>query len=206
MKLYETAIAPNPRRVRMFLAEKELLDQVEFVEIDLLKGENRTAEFAARNPMKKVPVLELDDGNHIAETMAICRYFEAAYPDAPTMLGDTPREKALVEQWLRWVEFYFFMPTGMCFQHSTGYFKDRMKPIPEWGEECHKNIISFMEFLNSQLADRDYICCDRFTAADINAFTTVEFARVVQIRVSELELPHLQEWYQRIKGRSSASV
>ncbi|MDX1705432.1 glutathione S-transferase family protein [Pseudidiomarina sp.] len=206
MKLYETAIAPNPRRVRMFLAEKELLDQVEFVEIDLLKGENRTAEFAARNPMKKVPVLELDDGSHIAETMAICRYFEAAYPDTPTLLGDTPYEKALIEQWLRWIEFYFFMPTGMCFQHSTGYFKDRMKPIPEWGEECRKNIISFMEFLNSQLADRDYLCCNRFTAADINAFTTVEFARVVQIRVTELEMPHLADWYQRIKGRSSASV
>ena len=102
MKIFETKTAPNPRRVRMFMAEKGLLDKAEFIEIDLQKGENLTPEFVARNPMKKVPVMELDDGTCIAETMAICRYFEESYPDTPTLMGDTPLEKAQLEQRLRW--------------------------------------------------------------------------------------------------------
>ncbi|MDO6441406.1 MULTISPECIES: glutathione S-transferase family protein [unclassified Marinobacter] len=205
MKIFETKTAPNPRRVRMFMAEKGLLEKAEFIEIDLQKGENLTPEYKARNPMKKVPVMELDDGTCISETMAICRYFEENYPEAPTLLGDTPVEKALIEQWVRWVEFYFFMPTGMCFQHTSGYFKDRMNPIKEWGEDCGKSVTKFMAFLDNHLADRDYICCDRFTAADINAFTTVAFARVVSIRIHP-EHTNLQAWYDRIKARPSAQV
>src|SRR5690554_3047485 len=100
MKIYETATAPNPRRVRMFLAEKGLLDQVEFVQIDIAKGENLTPEFVAMNPMKKVPVAVLDDGTALAETLAICRYVEESHPEAPALLGDTPKEQALIEQWL----------------------------------------------------------------------------------------------------------
>ncbi len=205
MKIFETRTAPNPRRVRMFMAEKGLLDEAEFVEIDLLKGENRSPEFAARNPMKKVPVMELDDGTCISETMAICRYFEEAYPDAPTLLGNTPVEKALVEQWLRWLDFYFFMPTGMCFQHTTGYFKDRMTPFPEWGAECGKGVQKFMHFLDKHLEGKEYLCLDRFTAADINAYVTLAFARVVQIRI-EPEQKNLQAWYDRINQRASATV
>jgi glutathione S-transferase len=205
MKMFETKTAPNPRRVRMFMAEKELLDKAEFIEIDLHKGENLTPEYVARNPMKKVPVMELDDGTCISETMAICRFFEENYPDAPTLLGDTPLEKALIEQWVRWVEFYFFMPTGMCFQHTSGYFKDRMNPIKEWGEDCGQSVSKFMAFLDDHLADKEYICCDRFTAADINAFTTVAFARVVNIRILP-EHTSLQAWYDRIKARPSAQA
>ncbi|HEY9121187.1 MAG TPA: glutathione S-transferase family protein [Marinobacter sp.] len=205
MKILETKTAPNPRRVRMFMSEKGVLDKAEFVEIDLLKGENLTPEYAARNPMKKVPVLELDDGTCISETMAICRYFEEAYPDTPSLLGDTPLEKALVEQWLRWIEFSLSMPTGMCFQHTTGYFKDRMNPIKEWGEECRTMVEKFLNFLDKQLDGKEYICCDRFTAADINAFTSVAFARVVDIRIKP-EQTNLQAWYDRIKQRPSAQV
>ncbi|WP_456489576.1 glutathione S-transferase family protein [Marinobacter nauticus] len=205
MKLFETRTAPNPRRVRMFLAEKGLLDQVELVQVDIEKGENLSPEFVARNPMKKVPVLELDDSTCIAETMAICRYFEESYPDTPSLLGESPLEKAQVEQWLRWIEFYFMMPTGMCFQHTTGYFKDRMNPIKEWGEECGQGVEKFMHFLNKQLEGKEYLCCDRFTAADINAFTTVAFARVVNIRIKP-EQEHLQAWFDRIKARPSAQA
>ena len=205
MKIYEARTAPNPRRVRMFLAEKGLLEKPEFVQVDIEKGENLTAEFAARNPMKKVPVLELDDGTCIAETMAICRYFEEAFPDTPTLLGDTPLEKAQIEQWLRWIDFYFFLPTGMCFQHTTGYFRDRMTPIREWGEECGKGVADFMAFLDRHLQGREYICCDRLTAADINAFTTVAFARVVKIRIQP-EQANLQAWYERMQARPSASA
>jgi len=205
MKIYETRTAPNPRRVRMFLAEKGLLEKPEFVQVDIEKGENLTKEFAARNPMKKVPVLELEDGTCIAETMAICRYFEEAFPDTRRLLGDTPLEKAQIEQWLRWIDFYFFLPTGMCFQHTTGYFRDRMTPIREWGEECGKGVADFMAFLDRHLQGREYICCDRLTAADINAFTTVAFARVVKIRIQP-EQANLQAWYERMQARPSASV
>jgi len=205
MKIYETSTAPNPRRVRMFMAEKGLLDKARFEQVDIVKGENLTPEFTARNPMKKVPVLELDDGTCISETLAICRYFEEAYPDTPHLLGDTPLEKAQIEQWLRWIEFYLMQPTTMCFQHGTGYFKDRMKPIKEWGDECGTQVQDFMMFLDEHLADRDYICCGRFTAADISAFVTIAFARVVKIRIAP-EQEHLQAWYDRISARPSASV
>ncbi|PSF05219.1 glutathione S-transferase [Marinobacter fuscus] len=205
MKIFETRTAPNPRRVRMFLAEKGLLEQVQFEQVDIQQGENLTPEFVARNPMKKVPVLELDDGNCVAETMAICRYFEEAFPDSPCLLGETALEKAQIEQWLRWIDFYFMMPTGMCFQHTTGYFKDRMTPVQAWGEECGKSVEQFMHFLNDALDGQEYICANRYTAADINAFTTVAFARVVNLRIKP-EHSHLQAWYDRIKARPSAQA
>lgn len=204
MKIYETKTAPNPRRVRMFMAEKGLLEKAEFIQIDLLKGENLTPEYAARNPMKKVPVMEFDDGTCIAETMAICRYFEEAYPEQPLM-GSSALEKAHIEQWLRWIEYYLFVPTGMCFQHTSGYFKDRMNPIKEWGEECRITVEKFFNFLNDHLADREYICGDQLTAADINAFTTIDFNKVNNIRITP-EQANLQAWYDRIKARPSARV
>lgn len=205
MKLYETRTAPNPRRVRMFLAEKGLLDHVDCVQVDLQKGENLTGEFAARNPMKKVPVLELDDGDCIAETMAICRYFEMLHPEIAPLLGRNPREMAHIEQWTRWIDFYFMMPTGMCFQHTTGYFKDRMTPFPEWGEECRKGVHRFLGFLEQHLTGREWIAGDTLTAADINAFVTLEFNRVNEIRIQD-DQPNLAAWHKRIKQRESAGV
>ena len=205
MKIYDTEGFPNPLRVRIALAEKGATNKVEFVPVDVMGGEHRSDAFKTKNPDATVPMLELDDGTCIAETMAICRYFEESYPDAPTLLGDTALEKAQVEQWLRWIEFSFFLPTGMCFQHTSGYFKDRMNPIKEWGEECRTSVEKFMHFLNKHLDGREYICCDRFTAADINAFTTVAFARVVDIRIKP-EQANLQAWYDRIKQRPSAQV
>lgn len=202
MKIYEMKVAPNPRRVRMFLAEKGLLDQVEFVELNLQKGENLTPEFSAMNPMKKVPVLELDDGRHIAETMAICRYFEETHPE-PALLGRDPFEKAQIEQWLRWIELYFFMPTGMCFQHSSGYFKDRMTPIAEWGAECRKQAEGFFRFLDRHLEGREFIVGDSFSAADINALCTIDFNKVNSLRIDP-EQAHLKAWYDRISSRPSA--
>lgn len=204
MKLYETSTAPNPRRVRMFLSEKGLLDRVEYVQVDLQKGENLTPEFTARNPMKKVPVLELDDGDCIAETMAICRYFEELHPE-PSLLGRDAREKALIEQWTRWIDFYFMMPTGMCFQHTSGYFKDRMNPLPEWGEECRKGVHRFLDFLENHLDGREWIAGDALTVADINAFVTLEFNRVNDIRVQP-EQVNLKDWHTRIRQRESSTV
>lgn len=205
MKLYETRTAPNPRRVRIFLAEKGLLDKVELIQIDLQKGENLTPEFAARNPLKKVPVLELPDGSCVAETMAICRYFEEAYPDSKPLLGRSALEKARIEQWLRWIDYYFMVPTGMAFQHTTGYFKDRMTPFPEWGEECKKQAGRFFNFLDRQLADKPFLMGDELTAADINALCTVDFNRVIQQRISP-EQANLKAWHERMSARPSAAA
>lgn len=205
MKLYEMAKAPNPRRVRMFLAEKDLLDKVSRVEIDLAKGENLSTDFSAKNPMKKVPVLELDDGSFISETTAICRYFEEHYPDSPRLLGVTANEKAIIEQWTRWIDFYLFLPIGMGFQHTTDYFAHRMTPIKQWGESNIQEATKFFEFLDNHLKDHDYIACGRLTAADINAFCSVDFGKVVNLRVSD-SYPNLKRWYERIKSRPSASV
>jgi len=172
--------------------------------MDLENGENLTPEFAAKNPMKKVPVLELDDGTCIAETMAICRYFEELYPEGP-LLGRDALDKAKVEQWLRWIEYYFFLPTGMCFQHTTGVFKDRMNPIPAWGEECRKGVEKFLHFLDKHLEGREYIASDQFTAADINALCTIDFNKVNKIGIQS-DQTNLKAWYDRIAQRESATV
>lgn len=202
MKIYEMKQAPNPRRVRMYLAEKGLSSEVEFVQLDLQKGENLTPEFKARNPMKKVPVLELDDGTCIAETQAICRYFEELHPEQPLM-GRTPQEKALIEQWVRWLDFYFFMPAGMAFQHGSGYFKDRMKCFPEWGAECRAQAEKFFGFLNSQLEGKEYLVGDSFSVADINALCTVDFNKVNALAIAGDQV-HLKAWHERISARPSA--
>lgn len=204
MKIYEMKRAPNPRRVRMFIAEKGLLDQVEFVQLDLQKGENLTPDFTAKNPMKKVPVLELDDGTCISETVAICRYFEEMYP-TQLLMGRDPKEKALVEQWARWVDFYFFLPTGMAFQHGSGVFKDRMTCIPEWGEECRKQAEQFFGFLDRELEGREFLVGDQLSIADINAFTTIDFNKVNKLAIAEDQV-HLKAWHDRISARPSAAA
>jgi len=205
MKLYQTHAAPNPRRVRMFLAEKGLLDQVSLIEIDLKGGDNLSQEFSARNPMRKVPVLELENGRCLSESMAICRYVEEAWPDTLPLLGRDAWEKAHIEQWLRWLDFHFMLPTGGCFQHGSGYFSDRMTPIPGWAESCRKQVLQFLDFLEGHLAENHWICGEDFTAADISALVTLDFNRVNQIRLTGQQ-GNLRAWQQRMHQRPSATV
>ncbi|KZZ76853.1 glutathione S-transferase, partial [Oleiphilus sp. HI0133] len=152
MKIYEQKIAPNARRVRLFLAEKGLLDSVEFVELDLQKGENRNADFRDKNMFAKIPVLELNDGTCISESVAICRYFEALNP-TPSLFGVEALEQAQIEMWQRRCEMYFLNMVGLAFQHTSGYFADRMTPNKEWGEDCFKNASKFMHMLDKHLAN-----------------------------------------------------
>ncbi len=203
MKIYDTKRAPNPRRVRMFLAEKDIA--MEYVEVDLTKGEHMSAEFKQKNPMKKVPVLEFDDGTHLSESIAICRYFEEVQPEPPLM-GSTPREKAEIEMWLRHLEFFFMFPTGMCFQHTSGFFAQFRKTFPEWGEENRAYILKFLDYLNKHLADHRYIMGDQFSIADISAFCTLDFNKVNNIRVQPEQQPHLQRWYDDMRSRPSAQA
>lgn len=202
MKIYDTKTAPTPRRVRMFLAEKGIA--MEYVQVDIAKGVNLTPEMRAKNPLGKVPILELDDGTCISETLAICEYFEALQPE-PALLGKTPLEKAQIMQWQQRAELYLFMQVGMCFQHSTGYFKDRMTPVPEYGKEAGINAQKFLQMLNKHLADNTYLAGDAFSIADITALAAIDFARVVKIRIQP-EQVHLQRWYDLLQERESISA
>ena len=202
MKIYETKTAPNPRRVRMFLAEKGI--DVDYVQVDIQKGENLTAEMRAKNPLGKIPILELDDGTCIAETDAICTYFEALQPEPPLM-GTTPVEKATISMWQRQVEFAFMMQVGMCFQHTTGYFKDRMVPVPEYGKEAGINASKYLNILERRLAVKEYIAGDTISIADITALCALDFARVVDIRLKE-EQTSLARWYKAVSNRASAKA
>lgn len=202
MKVYEAKTAPNPRRVRIFLAEKGI--DMEYVQVDIEKGENLTPAMREKNPTTKVPFLELDDGTCIGETIAICRYFEALDNENP-LFGRSPLEIAQVEMWQRRIDFYFMLPVGMCFQHTTGYFKDRMTPVPEWGEVSGKNAVEYLNSLNDHLATSNYLVGDYFSMADINLLCTVDFARVIKIKFAD-EHSHLQRWYQQVSSRPSAKA
>ena len=203
MKIYETSTAPNARRVRIFLAEKNI--PMDYVQVDIEKGENLSTPFKHKSPTTKIPVLELDDGTCIGESVAICRYFEELYQDKAPLMGTTPKEKAIIEMWQRRAEFFLFLPVGMCFQHSTGYFKDRMTPIQAWGEESGKQVIKFMATLNQQLENSTYLAGDSFSIADITALCALDFARVVKLRPGE-QHPHLLRWYELVKSRPSSKA
>lgn len=202
MKIYDTKTAPTPRRVRIFLAEKNI--PMEYVQVDLQKGENLSKEMRAKNPVGKIPILELDDGTCISESDAICQYFEALQPE-PYLFGETPLQKAQIAMWSRQVEFYLFMQIGMCFQHTTGYFKDRMNPIKEYGVEAGINASKFLNVLNRQLEKSQFVAGDAFSIADITTMCSIDFGRVVDVRMKE-EHTALQEWYKRVSARPSAKA
>lgn len=204
MKIYEQKIAPNARRVRIFLAEKGLLDSVEFVELDLQKGENRNADFRDKNMFAKIPVLELDDGTCISESVAICRYFEALNP-TPSLLGVEALEQATIEMWQRRCEMYFLNMVGLAFQHTSGYFADRMTPNKEWGEDCATNASKFMHMLDKHLADSEFVAGSTFSIADITALITIDFARVIKLRRGE-DQQNLNRWYDLVSARPSAKA
>ncbi len=202
MKIYETSSAPNARRVRIFLAEKNI--PMEYIQVDIVKGENLSADFLRKNPIGKIPVLELDDGTHIGESVAICRYFEELYAEIPLM-GTTAQEKAVIEMWQRRVELHFLFSVGMCFQHVTGYFKDRMNPIKEWGEEAGKQALGFMKLLDTRLADSPYVAGETFSIADITALCAMDFARVVKLSPKE-DQTNLLRWHKQVSDRPSAGA
>ncbi len=202
MKIYETDTAPNPRRVRIFLAEKGI--DMEYVQVDIAKGENLSPSMRAKNPIGKVPILELDDGSCISETDAICLYFETLHPEHPLM-GVDAEEKATIAMWQRQVEMCLFFQVGMCFQHTTGYFKDRMNPVPEFGREAGINASKYLHILDKRLAKSKFIAGDTFSIADITAVCAIDFARVVKIRISE-EQTNLKRWYKEVSMRPSMSA
>jgi len=202
MKLYDSAAAPNPRRVRIFLAEKGI--EVPTVPIDIGRAENRQPEFLAKNPMGGVPVLELDDGTFLAESVAICRYFEGLQPE-PALMGTDARERALVEMWNRRMENEIAVPAMQSFRNTHDFFKGRIPQVPEYGAVAGKHAKTRLIWLDEELADREFVAGDRYTIADITALVGVDFGRVTDIRI-EPDQKNLQRWYEAVSSRPSAKA
>jgi glutathione S-transferase len=201
MKLYTTAVAPNPRRVSIFLAEKRIDIPVE--ELNLGNLENLAPDFVAKNPMGRVPVLEMDDGTYLAESLAICRYFEETQPEPP-LFGVGAQNKAEVEMWNRRMEFEVLGMISQCFRNTHPYWEGKIPQVKEHGELCRTTVMQRMEWLDSELADREFIAGNRFTVADITAHTGFALGRIPKIRIAE-DQKNLQRWYDDVAARPSVS-
>ncbi len=202
MKLYDSTIAPNPKRVRMFLAEKGI--EIELEEVDIGKAKNREPAFLAINPMGTLPVLELDDGTHLAESLVICEYFEDLQPEPP-LFGRTAQERANTRMWERRMELELMYPLLGAFRHSTSFFKGRITQIPEIVEPSRAAAAKCFAWLNQELGGRDFIAGDEFTAADITLFCTVEFGKAVGEKYDS-SLTNLVRWNESVSARPSAAA
>ncbi len=202
MKLYDSQLAPNPRRVRIFLAEKGV--SVPMVQVDLGKGENRQPDFLKINPLGTVPVLELDDGTHLAESVAICRYFEETNPN-PRLLGVNARDRALVEMWQRRIELELFNTITGTFRNTHQFFKGRIPQVAEYGEVCRQAATKRLAWLDEELAGRPFIAGERYSIADITALCGIDFGRITNIRIQE-DQKNLRRWHEAVSGRPSAKA
>jgi len=202
MKIYDSQTAPNPRRVRIFLAEKGI--EVPYEQVDIVKADNRSPEFRRKNPLGTLPVLELDDGTHIAESVAICRYFEETHPKPPLM-GTDARDRALVEMWQRRMELEIFVPITQVFRNLHPFFAGRIPQVAEWGEVNRTAAEARLAWLDTVLAEREFVAGDRFTIADITALCGIDFGRVSKIRIQP-EHTHLARWHAAVSARPSAKA
>lgn len=200
MKLYDLSAGANPRRVRIFLAEKGV--EVPKVEVDMMKGENQTPEFLALNPLGRLPVLELDDGTILTESVAICRYFEELHPEPP-LFGRTALERAQVEMWNRRMELEIMVPAAMTFQHTHDFWKGRLEQVPAWGEQCRDKVMERFAWLDGELAGREFIATADYTVADITAQCGMLLGKAVGLRVPE-SLTNLTAWWERVAARPTA--
>jgi len=203
MRLYTGKRAPNGRRVEIFLAEKQLEIPVAF--LDLGKDENRTETFARLNPLQRIPVLELDDGEIITESIAICRYFEALRPQ-PSLFGVTGIEQARVEMWNRRLELGLYFPVQHAFRHLHPAMAEREVPqVAAWGEANKPRALEMMSLLDKQLADKEFVAGDQFSVADITGLVSIDFLKPARLAVPE-ELANLRRWHAAISSRPSATA
>ncbi|NAW84962.1 glutathione S-transferase [Photobacterium halotolerans] len=202
MKIYELAPSPSARRVSIFLAEMGI--DVERVSIDIRGGENLSDAFQAKSQNGLIPVLELDDGTTISESVAICRYFDEAYPNEHSLFGNTPLEKAQVEMWQRIVELKGLFVAMQAFRNITGVYKDRETCVESWGEVSRQRLIAFLPVLDKRLSESAFVAGDTFTVADITAYVMCNFMKNLNINLDD-SLPHIQAWFQTVSQRPSVS-
>ena len=203
MKIIETRQAPNPRRVRIFLAEKGIT--VPFEELDLMKGALKTPEFSKLNPAQRVPVLILDDGTAISETMAICRYFEETKPE-PALFGHSAIGKANVEMWNRRMELGLMSHVSQAFRHTHPAMAHLEVPqVKEWGEANKEKAVDVLRMLDVQLAANKFVAGDAYTVADITALVAIDFMRPARIQLPP-ELKNVARWHGEVSSRPSAKA
>lgn len=203
MKLYDGGRAPNPRRVTVFLAEKGI--EVEKVPVDMGQLGHKSEEITRLNPLQRLPVLVLDDGTAISETVAICRYFEELHPEPPLM-GTDAKDKAIVEMWSRRMELIFLSAVANAFRHTHPAMKEWEVPqLAEWGEINRPKALKFLEMLDTELADREFIAGDRYTIADITGMIGMDFMKPARIERPE-HLTNVMRWYQAVSSRPSAKL
>ena len=203
MKLYDAGRAPNPRRVRIFLAEKGL--KVPLVPVDIGRLEHKTPAFAALNPVMRTPVLELDDGTVIAESIAICRYFEEIHPEPP-LFGTGAVGRAQVEMWQRRLEFGLLGTVAAVFRHLHPAMAEMEVPqVAVWGESNKPKVAEFLHLLDRHLADSRFVCGEAYTVADITGLVAMDFMKPAKLAVPD-ELAHLRRWHGEIGARPSATA
>jgi len=203
MKLYDGGRAPNPRRVRIFLAEKGITVPTE--PVDLGAMQQKSAAFTAVNPVQRVPVLSLDDGTIIAESIAICRYFEALNPDPP-LFGVGAKDIAEIEMWNRRLELHLLFPISHVFRNTHPAMKEMEVPqVPAWAEANKPRIADFLGILDRDLKDRPFVAGDRYTVADITGLVAVDFMKPAKLTVPEA-CANVRRWHAQIASRPSASA
>ena len=203
MKILETRTAPNPRRVRIFLAEKGI--SVPLEEMDMMKGALKTPEFTKLNKFQRVPVLILDDGTSIAETLAICGYFEETNPE-PALFGKGAKQRALVEMWNRRMELGLLFSVAQAFRHLHPAAAALEVPqVAAWGEANKPRAQEVLQFMDEELGKRRFVAGDDYSVADITALVAVDFARVARIQRPE-GAKNLDRWHQEVSARPSAKA
>jgi glutathione S-transferase len=203
MKLYnERNPAPNPRRVRIFMAEKGI--SIALAHVPLRERAHKSAEFIEKNSLGQLPVLELDDGTHLSESVSICRYLEELYPD-PNLFGNDALTRARVDMWSRRIEFALMSPIGAVWVHTHRFTAHLGTQYKDFGEASRERVFKQMKWLNGELEGRQYLAIDRYSMADIIALTTIDFANFIGIETPQ-ELSHLRAWHARVAARPSSAA
>jgi glutathione S-transferase len=203
MKLYDTPLAPNPRRVRWFMAEKGI-DDIEVVTLNLIAGEHKTPEYLAKVGLANVPALELDDGTTISESVAICRYLESRYPE-PNLFGRTPEETAVIEMWMRRAEMMVATPLMLGVRHTHPALAALEQQNPEIAEYNKAAGLRALKVLDRRLADHEWLAAERLTIADIVAFIGLDFGRMIKLAPPP-ELTNVARWAEAMRSRPAAKA
>jgi glutathione S-transferase len=203
MLLYHDPRAPNPRRVRIFLAEKGVA--YDTIEVSIAAAANETNEFRKKNPLALLPVLEFEDGRLLRESIAICRYIEELHPE-PNLFGAEAWERAEIEQWNRHAELELLIPLRDVFRNTHAFWVGRIKQVPQYGEVMREHALARFAWLDSELARRPYLAGDRFTVADITALCAIDFGRVTNTRIDPATQPNLAAWHKRVSDRPTSKA
>ena len=200
MKLYSHAVAPNAWRVRAFLAEKGA--EIETVNAEFDKGDTQTDHYLAMNSLGQVPVLELEDGKALPESIAICRYLESQFPE-PALFGTDARDQAWIEMWNRRMELLIMNTVGNIGLHSLPFFADRVHQVAEFAEAQKQTLIERWAWLDAEISDgRPFVAGDVFSVADITGMTALRISDMVELSVPE-DLAHVKKWEAAVRARPS---